>query len=162
MIWPIRRAQIRLRESTRLTCIGVTGAQTSLDPLQLRQWIGNSIYGGHAFGFAAKGRTRPQEFELLMANREKVLPWIREYSPYELVTQDDPAIFLEYPNQKKPPVFGGEESDPTHSAMYGIEFQKHCKKVGVACELVFPGNSDSQFTNMHDFLIHHLSQKGSE
>lgn len=150
------------RESTRLTCIGVTGAQTSLDPVQLRQWISNSVYGGHAFGFAQKGRSRPQEFELLMANREKVLPWIREYSPYELVSLDDPAIFLEYPNQKKPPVFGGEESDPTHSAMYGVEFQKKCKELGVVCELVYPGSSDSKFANMHDFLIHHLLKKGAE
>src|SRR3954469_859432 len=49
------------RESSRLTCAAVTGAQTSLDPKQLREWIPNSIYGGHAFGFAAKGRSRADE-----------------------------------------------------------------------------------------------------
>ena len=39
------------RESTRLTAAAVNGAQTSLDPLQLREWIPNMRYGGHAFGF---------------------------------------------------------------------------------------------------------------
>ncbi len=146
------------RESTRLQYVAVSGAQTSLDPKELREWISNSIYGGHAFGFAAKGRNRAQEFELLLEKREEVLPWIKEYSPIELVTSDDPPIFLEYPNQKTPPVFGGKESDPTHSAMYGIEFQKKCKKVGVSCDLVFPGNKDSKFANSHEFLIHHLSK----
>ena len=44
------------RQSSRLTCAAVSGAQTSLDPKQLREWIPNSIYGGHAFGFAGPGR----------------------------------------------------------------------------------------------------------
>src|SRR5262245_1318544 len=109
------------RQSSRLTCAAVSGAQTSLDPKQLREWIPNSIYGGHAFGFAAKGRTRPQEFDLLIANREKVLPWIKEYSPIELVSKDDPPIFLDYPGQMTPPKVGQEERDPTHSAMYGVK-----------------------------------------
>ena len=61
------------RQSSRLTCAAVNGAQTSLDPKELREWIPNAIYGGHAFGFAAPGRSRPEEFELLIANREKVL-----------------------------------------------------------------------------------------
>ena len=39
------------RESTRLTCAAVNGAQTSLDPKQLREWMPNMRYGGHAFGF---------------------------------------------------------------------------------------------------------------
>src|SRR6185369_8985296 len=33
------------RESSRLTCAAVSGAQTSLDPNELREWIPNSIYG---------------------------------------------------------------------------------------------------------------------
>ena len=52
------------RESSRLTCAAVSGAQTSLDPKELREWIPNAIYAGHAFGFAQKGRARPEEFEL--------------------------------------------------------------------------------------------------
>src|SRR5262249_46689614 len=48
------------RESTRLTCAAVSGAQTSLDPKELREWMPNAEYGGHAFGFAAPGRTRPE------------------------------------------------------------------------------------------------------
>ena len=39
------------RESTRLWCAAVIGAQTSLDPQQLKEWTPNSRYGGHAFGF---------------------------------------------------------------------------------------------------------------
>jgi acetyl esterase/lipase len=141
------------RQSSRLTCAAVLGAQTSLDPKELREWIANSIYGGHAFGFASKGRTRPEEFELLLANREKVLPWIKEYSPIELVTRDDPPIYLDYPNQKQPPVVGQTEADPTHSAIYGVKLVEKLKAAGVEGVLSYPGHKDEKYGSIAKFLI---------
>jgi acetyl esterase/lipase len=146
------------RESSKLQCAAVTGAQTSLDPNQLREWMSNAIYGGHAFGFAQKGRSRAEEFELLMKNRDEVKHWFAEYSPIELVNAGDPPIFLEYPNQKTPPVVGGKEPDPTHSAIYGIKLVEKCKEAGVTCELVYPGYTNSDFKNASEFLIHHLKK----
>jgi len=61
------------RESTRLIAAAVNGAQTSLDPAQMREWMPNSTYGGHAFGFA--------NFQQFFDGRESILPWIKEYSP---------------------------------------------------------------------------------
>src|SRR5687768_18008409 len=52
----------------------VTGAQTTLDPQQMKAWTPNSRYGGHAFGL--------RDFAAFLAGREKILPWIAEYSPY--------------------------------------------------------------------------------
>ena len=146
------------RESSRLQFAAVTGAQTSLDALQLRNWISNSLYGGHAFGFAAKGRSRAEEFELLLKNRETVMPWIREYSPIELISSDDPLLFLEYPGQKTEPVFGGKEPDPTHSAIYGIEFAKRCKEMKVDCIVSYPNHSHPEFDSSVDFLIKKLKR----
>lgn len=141
------------RQSTRLTCAAVNGAQTSLDPKELREWIPNSIYGGHAFGFAEKGRMRPEEFELLIANREKVLPWIKEYSPIELASEDDPPIYLDYPNQKMPPVLGQKEDDPTHSAIYGIKLVEKLSPLGVEVVLSYPGHEDEKYGSIAKFLI---------
>ncbi|MEY4090027.1 MAG: hypothetical protein RJB55_2298, partial [Verrucomicrobiota bacterium] len=53
------------RESTRLFCAAVNGAQTTLDPLQMKEWTPNSRYGGHAFGVGA--------FPQFLAAREKIL-----------------------------------------------------------------------------------------
>jgi acetyl esterase/lipase len=147
------------RQSSRLSCAAVNGAQTSLDPQQLRAWIPNAIYGGHAFGFAEKGRSRPQEFELLMANREKVLPWIREYSPIELVSQDDPPIYLDYPNQKTPPQLGQQEPDPTHSAMYGVALAEKLNSAGVEVVVAYPGHEDARYGSINKFLIEKLTAK---
>ena len=73
------------RESTRLWCAAVTGAQTTLDPQQMKAWTPNSRYGGHAFGFGRP--TKKLQFDEFLAGREKILPWIAEYSPYALVTR---------------------------------------------------------------------------
>jgi acetyl esterase/lipase len=142
-----------LRESSRLTAAAVSGAQTSLDPKELREWMPNSIYGGHAFGFAEKGRTRAQEFDLLIENREKVLPWIKEYSPIELVSKDDPPLYLDYPNQKTPPVLGQKEPDPTHSALYGIKFAEKVAPLGLECVVAYPGRKDEKYGSIAKFLI---------
>ena len=141
------------RESSRLTCAAVLSAQTSLDPKELKEWIPNIAYGGHAFGFAAPGRQRPQEFELLVANREKLLPWIKEYSPIEQVTQDDPPIYLDYPNQKTPPKMGQEETDATHSAMYGVKLAEKLQSAGVEVVLAYPGKEDQKYGSITKFLI---------
>lgn len=144
------------RESSRLTCAAVGGAQTSLDPTEVRQWIPNAIYGGHAFGFKGPGRGRPEEFELLIENREKVLPWIKEYSPIELVSDDDPPIYLDYPNQKTPPVLGQKERDPTHSALYGVKLQEKLNDNGVEAVLSYPGHKDKKYDSPTQFLVEKL------
>jgi acetyl esterase/lipase len=147
------------RESTRLTCAAVIGAQTSLDPAELRKWIANAEYAGHAFGFAAPGRGRPEEFKLLLADREKVLPWIKEYSPIEHVTKDDPPIYLDYPGQKTPPIEGQREPDPTHSAMYGVKLAEKMKDAGVEAVLAYPGHEDKKYGSQREFMIEKLKSE---
>lgn len=148
------------RESTRLTAAAVNGAQTSLDPKQLREWMPNANYAGHAFGFRDGTRSRPEEFALALENREKILPWIKEYSPIELVTPDDPPIFLDYPNQNKPPVTGEAQADPTHSAVYGVELAKRLAEAKVECIVAYHGAPTAAFKSIPEFLLAKL--RGTE
>ncbi len=136
------------RESTRVACAAVIGAQTSLDPKELREWMPNYRYGGHAFGF--------RNFQSLHENREKVLKWIKQYSPMEHVTKDDPPIFLEYSRQKTPPEVGTNQADPTHSAVLGIKLAERCKEVGVEAIVSYPDHTDPRYKNSVEFLIDRL------
>mgnify|MGYP001607300963 CR=1 FL=1 len=136
------------RESTRLYCAAVDGAQTSLDPKELREWIPNYTYGGHAFGFA--------KFDDFHANRDKVLPWLKEYSPIEHVTKDDPPIFMNYAGQKAPPVLGEKQTDPTHSAVMGLKLEEKLKAVGVEVILIYPGRTHPEYKNSAAYLIDRL------
>ncbi|HWE04088.1 MAG TPA: alpha/beta hydrolase [Tepidisphaeraceae bacterium] len=142
------------RESTRLTCAAVVAAQTSLDPRQMKEWTPNSNYGGHAFGFTADRVKKTSQFDEFLAGREKILPWIAEYSPYALVTKDDPPVYLIYGT---PPALGMEQKDPTHTSNFGVKLQEHCKEIGVACELVYPGAPDVKHPTVESYVIDALT-----
>ncbi len=145
------------RESTRLWCAAVSGAQTSLDPKQLKEWTPNSRYGGHAFGFMDPNerKTRDTRFAEFLEKRESVLKWIKMYSPYELVSKDDPPVYLFYTNT---PGIGQEQKDPTHTANYGVKLQEHCREIGDECELVYPGALEVKHKSIAEFLIETLKK----
>jgi hypothetical protein len=142
-----------LRESTRLWCAAVTVPQTTLDPKQMKEWTPNSRYGGHAFGFQPDKEKKLSQFDVFLANREQILPWIAEYSPYALVTPDDPPIYMTFPT---PPALGQDQKDPTHTANFAVKLQERCREQGVECELVYPGAPDVKHPKVEDYLLDKL------
>lgn len=143
------------RESTRLWCAAVSGAQTTLDPKVLREWMPNYRYGGHAFAITTE-KGRDTAFPKFHDNREKLLVKIQEYSPMSHVSKNDPPIFLEYPSQKKPPVKGENQDDPTHSALLGMILMEKLNEVGVEGILVYPGVENPKYKNSNAYLIDRL------
>jgi acetyl esterase/lipase len=138
------------RESTRLFTAAVTGAQTTLDPQQMKEWTPNSRYGGHAFGFRGDSSKKLSQFEEFLAGRDSILPWIAEYSPYALVSSDDPPVYLQY---AQAPALGQPEKDPTHTANFGVKLMEHCKSNSVSCELFYPGAPGNPRKSTADYLI---------
>lgn len=136
------------RESTRLWCAAVTGAQTTLDPMQMKEWTPNSKYGGHAFGL--------KNFKEFLDKREDILAWISEYSPYALVTSDDPPVYLTYSAK---PALGQDQKDPTHTSNFGVKLKEHCVTIGVDCQLVYPSAPDVKYKSPTDYLIATLKSK---
>lgn len=134
------------RESTRLTCAAVNGAQVSLDPLELREWMPNYRYGAHAFGLP--------DFQSLYEEREDVLEWIKEYSPKSHVSKDDPPIGMFYGGEV--PVVGSSPKDPTHSGIMGVKLAELLEEMGVTVELVHPGIQDPKYPNATAFLVDQL------
>jgi acetyl esterase/lipase len=133
------------RESTRLWCAAVNGAQTTLDPKQMKEWTPNSRYGGHAFGING--------FPQFLAKRDTILPWIAEYSPYANVSKGDPAVYLYY---SAPPALGKDQKDPTHTSNFGVKLQEHCQANGVKALLYYPGAKGMKYTTTEAYLIANL------
>lgn len=133
------------RESTRLYCAAVNGAQVTLDPQPLLEWIPNYRYGAHAFGL--------KTIKELSANREKMLKWINEYSPMSHVSKDDPPIAMFYRGPK--PVKGDKPRDPTHSAIMGLMLEEKLKAAGVESVLVCTGRK-TKYRNAAQYLIERL------
>lgn len=84
-----------------------------------------------------------------------MLKWIKMYSPYELVREDDPVVYLFYSSA---PAIGQVQKDPTHTANYGVKLQEHCRSLGLKCELVYPGAPEVTHASMADFLTDTLKR----
>jgi len=136
------------KESTRLWCAAVIGAQTTLDPKQMKEWTPNSRYGGHAFG--------KRNFAQFLEDRDQILDWIAEYSPYALVSKEDPPVYLYY---RSAPRIGQAERDPTHTANFGLKLKEHCDANSVDCQFYYSGTKDKVPTNTTDYLIKTLKAK---
>ena len=141
------------RESTRVTCAAVSGAQTTLDPKQMRDWTPNSKYGAHAFGIVWDAKQKLSSFDMFYAERERILTWIKQYSPYELVSRDDPPVGLFY---STPPNLGKDEKDPTHTANFGVKLKEHCDAIKASCELIYPGAPNIVHATDSDYIKAHL------
>ena len=92
---------------------------------------------------------RDTQFARFLAGRDKILPWINEYSPYALVSADDPPVWLFY---RSPPALGQEEKDRTHTANFGVKLKDQLDAVGVECELVYPGAADVRHASLPEAI----------
>ena len=101
-------------------------------------------------------KTRDTRFAEFLAHRDEVLPWIKEFSPFEHVTSDDPPVYLFYSSA---PAIGEEQKDPTHTSNYGVKLKEKCDSTSVRCELVYPGAPEIKHENIHTYLIQTLNAK---
>lgn len=136
------------RQSTRLFCAAVQGAQTTLDPKQMKAWTPNSKYGAHAFGLSS--------FKEFLTQRDAIMPWIKRYSPYHHVSEDDPPIYLKYFSK---PAIGKKQGDPTHTANFGVKLLEHCQANGVDCELYYPTVKNPKHKSITEYLISKLKPR---
>lgn len=143
------------RESTRLFCAAVVGAQTTLDPVLVREWMPNATYGGHAFGFRNKGKDKAAEFQRFFEARDRVRSSIEEYSPLSHASADDPPLWLEYADalaMKK----GDSPKDPTHSVLYGRMLEEKLRPLGVEIIVTSKAEPVGDFKSVTDYFIHRL------
>jgi len=137
------------RESTRLYCAGVDGAQVSLDPKETREWLPNYTYGAHAFGM--------KSLDEVETNREKVTPWLKAYSPILHATKDDPPIGLYYGGVKGAKV-GESHPDPTHSPILGVKLAEKLKELGVDTQFHSSTEPNAKLPSTTAYLIEYLKK----
>lgn len=143
------------RESTRLFCAAVVGAQTTLDPQLVREWMPNASYGGHAFGFRSKDKDKAAEFQRFFEARDRVQSFIEEYSPLSHASADDPPLWLSY-SDELPMKKGDSPKDPTHSVLYGRMLEQKLKPLGVDIIVTSKAEPGGDFNSATEYFVRRL------
>jgi hypothetical protein len=134
------------RESSRVQCAGVLAAQTSYDPL----WIRDNI-GGGAWRHGALQklfRLTPDKFGTSEAKK-----LFDEASPIAHLTKDDAPVHLTYPEMVEGNI---------HSAKFGLILKKKMDALGLECVVMLERKSSDANTpseKVTDFIIRHLKKQ---
>lgn len=132
------------RQSTRLSCVVATSAQTSYDPVWVREHVGGRTHENGSL-YSLLG-LRKEELET-----EKGRSIAREASPIMHVTRDDPPALLLYGGNDEPSDVPGKG---IHSRKFGDALQAEMQRLGLTCE-VRTGNVRDARAQV-EFLLQHF------
>lgn len=137
-----------LRESTRLTCMAVQGAQSSYDPRVIREWVGDSAARHPALeGFFGVG---PDEQESPRAHR-----LFEAASPITHLTRDDPPVYAFYSESRVIPP-NARPGQGIHHINFGLELKKKMDALGIECTVRHRDEGARQEPEMISFFTRHL------
>ncbi len=114
------------RQSTRLTCMAVQGAQTTYDPRVIKDLIGGRAHEHPAllpfYGIKADEADTPKAHEMY----EKA-------SPINYLTKDDPPVFLFYSEPKGPLPADAKPGQGIHHPKFGVLLKEKMTPLSIEC-----------------------------
>jgi acetyl esterase/lipase len=138
------------RQSTRISCASVGGAQVSYDPRFWRE-IGLAKGLQHSSFSLMYGVPSDDPFE-----DPKKIAIAEACAPIEHITKDDPPVYFQYgvPDELSEKTSLGAV---VHHPRHGQLFKKTMDKLGIECHVIYPGAPKAKLSSA-EFLIEHLSQ----
>ena len=154
----LKNADPVLRQSTRLTCMAVNGAQSTYDPRLIKEWIGGRAHEHPALeGFYGLAKD-----ELETA---KAYQLYEQASPISYLTKDDPPVFAFYNEPKGPLPADAKPGQGIHHINFGLKLKERMDALGIEC-IVKHGDDYRQTggnstQDMVTFLKKHLQSAAS-
>jgi acetyl esterase/lipase len=144
------------RQSSRLTCMGVLGAQTSYDP----RWI-KKVIGGRAHEHPALRPfygLKPGELDSPRAHK-----LYEEASPINHLSAGDPPAFLIYNEPKGPLPEDAKPGQGIHHPRFGVALKEKMDPLKIECVLRHsedykgkPNPGDAMYAEMVSFFRRHF------
>ena len=147
------------RQSTRLTCMGVMGAQSSYDPRWIQKVIGGRAHEHPAlmpfYGLKADELDSPRAHKLY-----------EEASAINYVSADDPPVFMFYSEANGPLPDDAKPGQGIHHPKFGEALKEKLDPLRIECVLRhqddYKGNRGDMNREMVEFFLRHFAgQKGA-
>lgn len=112
------------RQSTRVSGVMVGAAQTTIEPENVRDWVGQRALD-HPMICNAGGFKSNDEAIRAIAEKPEVARLYHEFSPINHLSADDPPMLLEYGP------LAPEKQGDIHGAAFGVKFKEKADAAGV-------------------------------
>ena len=145
------------RQSTRLTCAAVQGAQASYDPRWIKEHVGGRAHEHPAlmpfYGL------RPDELDTPKAHK-----LYEAAAPINHLTRDDPPVFLFYSEPKGPLPADAAPGQGIHHPKFGEALKAKMDPLGIECVVrhrdEYKGQpGEALHREMVEFFVKHLGGK---
>ncbi|MGE0755983.1 MAG: alpha/beta hydrolase [Pirellulaceae bacterium] len=139
-----------LRQSTRLSCLAVQGAQSTYDPREIKKIVGGRAHEHAALeGFYGLKRAEldtPKAYELYEAA-----------SPIRYLGPGDPPVYAYYTEGKGPLPEDAPPGVGIHHPNFGKHLQEHMDKLGIECIVRHADEGTNVTQEMVLFFKRHLA-----
>lgn len=114
------------RQSTRLTCMAVMGAQSTYDPRVIKEWIGGRAHEHPALaGFYG---LKKEEMDTAEAHK-----LFEQAAPINYLTKDDPPVFAFYNEAKAPLPADADPGQGIHHINFGLRLKEKMDALDIEC-----------------------------
>lgn len=138
------------RESTRLQAAAGVSAQTTIDPEVAIEWVGPMVMNHGMIRRAVLVRNLEE-----IKAKPQLGKLLKEFSPVNHLTADDPPIFLSYP--KIGPMPAPDAGSAIHHANFGVKFKEKADAVGARCTLRIDERDGASTPTAEEFLVQSLA-----
>jgi len=135
-----------LRESTRLTCMAVQGAQSTYDPRLIKEWVGEAA-SKHP---ALQGFYGLKDGELDSARAHKLY---ETASPINFLTADDPPVMLFYNEADRPLPADAPAGAGIHHPNFGKKLKEKMDALKIECVLKHQDDYRNGGGNLQDDTV---------
>ena len=137
-----------LRQSTRLSCMAVMGAQSSYDPRVIKEWVGESAANHPAlegfFGVKPGERDSPKAHQRYEAA-----------SAINHLTRDDPPVYAFYSEARQIPP-NAKPGVGIHHINFGLRLKEKMDALGIECIVRHRDEGANADREAIDFFTRHL------
>lgn len=141
-----------LRESTRLTCMAVFGAQSTYDPFVIKEWVGEAAAKHPALeGFYG---LKPQQFDTPAAREI-----FKKAAAITYLTKDDPPVYAFYSEPRGPLPPDAKPGTGIHHINFGLKLKEQMDALGIECTIRHADEKTNSAQETNDFFVKHLLGK---
>lgn len=138
-----------LRQSTRLACMAVFGAQSTYDPRVIREWIGGRAHEHPAlqgfYGLAGDELDSPKAHKLYEAA-----------APIKYLTADDPPVLAFYNEPRGLLPSDARPGQGIHHINFGLKLKEKMQALGIECSIRHSDEGAVPNREAVEFYVRHL------